>query len=252
MTARISADLHVHTCLSPCGDDLATPKAIVQVALERGLGIIGISDHNSAENVKAAIAAAGSLPLTVLPGMEVSSVEEVHLLSFFADLETALRAQEFVYGHLQPGENNELLFGYQYIVDEEDYVLGESKRLLIGSTDLSVDQIVSAVHGLEGVCIASHVDRDRYGLLYQLGFIPETLALDAVEITSDMTVSEVEEKFGVKIELPVIYSSDSHFAKDVGKNQTCFEIEAPTFSEVVMALRSEKGRRLIGRRKGDV
>ena len=239
------ADLHVHTCLSPCADDTMTPRAVVEAALGRGLSLIAICDHNSAENVEAAVLAAESLPLSVLPGMEITTAEEVHVLGIFESCRSALAIQEIVYEHLTPGRNDERLFGSQFVVDQYDYVTSENERLLIGATDLSIDQVVESIHDLGGLAIASHIQRERFGLLYQLGFVPDSLSLDAVELTSKTTLKEVGDRFGCSLSLPVVYDSDAHFRQDIGKIATEFAVLAPTFSEIVMALRGAEGRRLI-------
>ena len=242
---RLCADLHIHTCLSPCADDLMTPRTIVKTAIDRGLGLIAITDHNSAQNVEATIAAAEALPISVLPGIEITTEEEVHLLGLFDSCQSALAIQGIVYEHLTPGLNNEKLFGYQYVVDQDDFVIKENKRLLIGATNLAVDHVASSIHAFGGLCIAAHIERVRFGLLYQLGFIPEGLQLDAVELTSDISVSRIAQSFGCPIDVPVVYDSDAHYPIDVGRMTTTFEVEAPTLSEIKMALRGAEGRQLI-------
>lgn len=222
-----------------------TPRAVVETAVGRGLGLIAVCDHNSAENVEAAIAAAESLPISVLPGMEITTSEEVHILGIFETCQAALAMQETVYQHLTPGENNERLFGYQFVLDKDDYVISENKRLLIGATDLSIDRVVSAIHDLSGLAIAAHIDRERFGLLYQLGFMPEALQLDAVELTSNASLGDVSERFGCSISLPAVRDSDAHLPGDIGKHRTEFEVEAPTFSEIRMALQRREGRNII-------
>ncbi|RLC46600.1 MAG: histidinol-phosphatase [Candidatus Coatesbacteria bacterium] len=242
---RLRADLHIHTCLSPCADDLMTPKTVVKTALDRGLGLIAITDHNSTQNVEATVAAAEALPLSVLLGIEITTQEEVHLLGLFDNCQSALAIQEIVYKHLTPGINDEKLFGYQYVVDQDDYVIEENKRLLTGATNLAVDRVASSVQALGGLCIAAHIQRERFGLLYQLGFIPEKLAIDAVEITSDVSLLQVAKRFGCSIDFPVVYDSDAHYPDDIGKMTTTFEVEATTISELKMALKGISGRRII-------
>lgn len=219
-----------------------TPRAIIAKAIERGLGMIAISDHNSAENVEAAIAAADSTSLTIIPGMEITSSEEVHILGLFDSVTAAQGVQKVIYEHLNPGQNNEEFFGSQYVVDKDDYVISENKRLLIGATDLSVSEVVETIHKFSGLAVAAHIDRERFGLLYQLGFLPEGLELDAVELTGNSKLSEVEEKFRCSIDLPQICDSDSHFLDDIGRRTTEFLVEAPTLSEIRLALKGIDGR----------
>ena len=182
MLKRIKADLHIHTCLSPCGETDMTPAMIVQKAKSKRLDVIGICDHNSSENVRVIKNIGDKNNLKVLGGMEVTSKEEVHILALFDDDEDLSKLQKIVYENLK-GENNEELFGYQLIVDEQDEIIDLNKKLLIGATDLTVDEVVEHIHSLNGLAIASHVDRERFSLIGQLGFVPEGLDLDGLELS---------------------------------------------------------------------
>lgn len=245
MLGIVEADLHIHTCLSPCGDLLLSPRAAVAAARERGIGLIAVCDHNSAANVGAALRASRGTGVTVIPGLEATSSEEVHLLTIFPDEGRALEMQRQVHEHLLPGRNDAGLFGEQVIVNERDEVEGFDDRLLIGATSLSLEALVEATHLLGGLAIASHVDREAFGLIGQLGMVPEGLALDAVEISrnADPKTSRVLlpgcERF------PVIQSSDAHRVDEIGSATTRFRLEAPTFDELRMALRAEGGRGIV-------
>ena len=140
---RIKADLHVHTCLSPCSSLDMSPREVVNAALEKGLDLIGVCDHNSAENALAVKKAGSRNGLMVLGGMEVTSSEEAHLLVFFEDDDDLLGFQEFIYRHLA-GTNDEHAFGMQVVADDEDGVTGFCDRLLIGATSLPAEAIVAA------------------------------------------------------------------------------------------------------------
>jgi 3',5'-nucleoside bisphosphate phosphatase len=238
-----NADLHIHTCLSPCSDWEMSPKKIVHKSIDRELDIIAICDHNSAENVQAAIRLGEELGLCVLPGMEICSREEVHVLGIFSVIEQAQAMQEFVYTHL-PGENQAKLFGYQVIVDEKDEVCGEVSRLLIGASRLSLQDIVAKIYRLGGLSIASHVDRPSYGIIGQLGFIPEDLALDGLEVSYRVPLDDVRKKIHGVMNLPCITSSDAHFLDDIGKVKTVFALAAPTFAEIRLAIKGKHGRRI--------
>ena len=175
-------DLHIHTCLSPCADLEMSPRSIVKEAKRKGLHFIGICDHNSAENVGAAKKAGRSENIGVIGGMEVTSSEEVHILALF-DEGSRLRAlQQAVYRNLR-GTNDARLYGDQVVVNEEDEVVRFNRKLLIGATEIPIHEVVNLIHRLDGLAIASHVDREGFGIIGQLGFIPEDLPLDALEIT---------------------------------------------------------------------
>jgi len=234
-------DLHIHTCLSPCAELEMLPGLIAEQAKAKGLDCIGICDHNSAENVLAVQKAAAKHGVEVLKGMEICSSEEVHVLVFFQDDDALLKMQEIVYENL-PGQNNEAYFGQQLVVDEKDEVTGSLEKLLIGSTTLSVNEIVNLASDMGGLAVASHIDRDSFSIIAQLGFIPAQLPLDGVEVSWRCQPAQVAayKEYG----LPVIQSSDAHFLADIGKVQTTFRLESPSFSEVAMAFQGIEGRSL--------
>ncbi len=232
-------DLHIHTCLSPCAQSDMLPTTIIKQARDKNVDVVGICDHNSAENVLAVRKAGEKEGVQVLGGMEMSSSEEVHILAFFDDDGALLEMQNIVYENLF-GENDEKYFGEQLIVDEYDKIIGSTNKLLIGSTSLGIDRIVELVHSLGGLAVASHVDRDSFSIISQLGFIPKELPLDALELSWRCELSEVNnyESYG----LPLVKSSDAHFLSDIGKAVTTFSLSAPSFSEVVMAFQNVEGR----------
>ena len=242
MLRTLKADLHIHTCLSPCGDLEMSPKAIAKQAQIREIDILGVCDHNSAENVSALIKAAGMYEISVLPGLEITSQEEVHVLALFDGLEPALELQEIIYSNL-PGENDEDAFGLQVVVNEMGEVLRFNKRLLIGASTLTIEEVVEAIHALNGLAIASHIDREGFSLIGQLGFIPEHLALDALEISPKISYEEALAKFDPPF--PLICSSDAHFLEDIGSGFTSFYMEKATTDEIRRALLHEDGRRII-------
>jgi PHP family Zn ribbon phosphoesterase len=241
---KFKADLHIHSCLSPCSDWDMSPKKIVAKSLERQLDLIAICDHNTAENAAATSREGTRQGIAVLPGMEICSREEVHLVTLFKKIEDALKMQELIYTHL-PGKNQPEIFGHQVVADEHDQVLGENPRLLIGATQLSLHDIVEKTHHLGGICISAHVDRPSYSLMGQLGFIPGDLHLDAVEVSYrvplDKALSEVP---GIK-DYPCVTASDAHFLRDIGKVWTEFILAAPTLEEIRMALAGTEGRRIV-------
>jgi predicted metal-dependent phosphoesterase TrpH len=236
MMRKVRADLHLHTCLSPCADDQMQATAIVRQAKRMGLDMIGICDHNSAENVAAVVKAGLREGLSVIGGMEITSREEAHILGLFEDERDVMQMQEVVYENL-PGENYEESFGSQTVIDEWDRVVGANRRLLIGATTLTVEQVVEAIHERSGLAIASHVDRERFGLIGQLGFIPQGLSLDGLEVSRPSTMQQ-------EYDYPVVTSSDAHFLEDIGRNCTCFMLEDLSVSEIRKALRNEMGRSL--------
>jgi len=237
------ADMHIHSCLSPCGDWEMSPKAIVEKSREIELDIIAICDHNSVENAGAAITVGRIAGVTVLPGMEVCSKEEVHVVTLFETLEQALEMQEIVYENL-PGENDTNLWGDQIVANENNEVIYENVQLLIGATTLSLYEIVKKVHALDGICIASHIDRPAFGLISNLGFIPPDLNFDGLEISYRMEIKTARETIPGIDKYSCVTSSDAHYLHDIGKVWTGFFIKSPTFNEIRLALHNLEGRRL--------
>lgn len=216
------ADLHIHTCLSPCAALEMLPTMVVQRACEMGMDMIAICDHNSVENVGAVRCVAERLGVAVICGMEITSREEVHVLGLFQDEQLIESVQTAVYEHL-PGENDAEAFGEQLVVNAQDRLIRRNERLLIGATTLTLTEIIAMIHKARGIAIASHIDRPSFSLLSQLGFVPEGLALDGVEVANN-TAAELPEH------LSVVSSSDAHYPDEVGSKCTCFFIEEPSLS----------------------
>ncbi len=240
---RFKADLHIHTCLSPCSDWGMSPVRIIDQCCKVGMDIIAVCDHNSAENAEAVIRAGKKRAVTVLPGMEVCSREEVHLLAIFEDLQQAFFMQEYVYTHL-PGENRPEVFGHQIVASEKDEVIRENHKQLIGATRLGVYEIVEKTHSLKGISIASHIDRPAFGIISQLGFIPENLEVDAVEISYRMSLKTAREELPGIGDIPVVRSSDAHYPGDIGRAWTVFLMEAPNVEEIRFSLQGKGGRQM--------
>jgi len=242
MLRPFKADLHIHTCLSPCTELDMSPKGILTTAKKKEINIIGICDHNSSENSMAVMNAAKKMNINVIPGMEVTSQEEVHVLALFDNIENALKLQEYVYGNL-PGENDEDAFGMQVIVNEKEEVLGFNNKLLIGATTIPLEEVIRLIHSFDGITIASHIDRESFSIIGQLGFVPENLELDALEISPNITFEEAKKRYADNY--PFTCSSDAHYPDDIGKGFTSFLLKDGTVAEIKKALKNEDGRKLI-------
>ena len=235
------ADLHIHTCLSACADKTMLPAAIIKQAKLRGLDIIGICDHNSAQNVSAVKKAGEREGVGVLGGIEITSREEVHIMGFFEDDNNLEKMQQVIYENLS-GENKEDTFGEQLIADEDDKIIGFNPKLLIGASNLPIDEIVGLVYSLGGMAIASHIDREAFGIIGQLGFMPEGLALDAVEVSANCPSNKISNYKGYGF--PVVRFSDAHFLPDIGKSFSTCLLNEPSFAEFAMALKGIEGRKV--------
>ena len=241
MLKTFNCDFHIHTCLSPCSDLDMHPQALVGKILEAKLDVAAICDHNSSENVPFVMNAARGKNLNILPGMEVTTSEEVHILAIFDSLDNLARLQEVVYSHLD-GENDETLFGVQAIVNEIGEVEGLNDRLLIGATDLSLDKLICHIHEFEGLAIAAHIDRESFSVLSQLGFIDEKVKFDALEVTPLIGIEKAKIKYQELSNYSFITSSDAHFLKDVGKAKTKIILKEISVAELKMAFAGQNGR----------
>ena len=240
MLREFKADLHIHTCLSPCAETEMTPRMIVEQAVRRGLDIIGICDHNSAENLIYVKKAAESQNITVIGGMEITSKEEVHILALFDNEEKLFGLQKYVYDNL-PGENNEDVFGRQLIINQEGKVLANTDRLLIGATEIELNILVKKIKALKGAVIASHIDREGFSLTGQLGFIPEDIELDGLEISARADKERMKNQYE---NFRLVSFSDAHILSDIDRTSTIFSLAAPTVEEIIKALAGLENRKV--------
>ncbi len=244
MLKVFNCDLHIHTCLSPCAELDMYPQALVDQAIKAGLDIIAICDHNASENVPYVIKAAHGKNLKIFAGMEITTSEEVHFLALFDSLSDLNKLQEFVYHHL-PGKNDEGRFGVQAIVNEIGEVEGLSEKLLIGATDIALNDLLDYVHQQNGLAIASHIDRESFSVLSQLGFIHESFVFDALEITPLTGFRKAREQYRELDHYAFIMSSDAHFLKDIGQTMSKIILAEPTLAELKMAFLRQKGRCVV-------
>ena len=242
---KYRADLHIHTVLSPCGDLEMSPANIIAKAREKGLDIIGITDHNTTRHCKLILKLAEAAGIFVLMGAEVTTREEVHCLTFFENDDQLSEFQLYLEEHLPPIPNNTEKFGYQVVVDEDEQIIDEIEFLLLSALDQSIEQIEQKVHSLGGIFIPAHIDRPSYSIISQLGFIPTDLLIDGVEISAKCKVQSVIPFLGKKTERTIIRDSDAHYVKNIGQAYTVFEMENRTFNEIKLALQGKLGRKVI-------
>ncbi|MFN3534075.1 MAG: PHP domain-containing protein [Desulfatiglandales bacterium] len=242
---EFKADLHIHTCLSPCGDLDMTPKKIIGKAKELGIGILAVTDHNSCGNVKVTQHLGEEAGLVVLPGIEITTREEVHLIAIFGEIGPLEELESFIYEGLDVPNRPEI-FGYQVLVNEREEVEGFVEPLLIAASRLSLEEAVFWIKELGGLSIAAHIDKQSYSVFSQLGFIPPGLNFDAVEVWDGSGYSRLKKEFVDLSRFPVLTSSDAHFLHEIGRKSTLFYIQSGAFEEVAKALRSQEGRYIKG------
>jgi PHP family Zn ribbon phosphoesterase len=245
MIRAFRCDLHIHTCLSPCAGLDMYPSALVGRAVAERLDVIAICDHNASENVPHVIRAARGCKLVVLPGMEITSSEEVHLLALFDNVDGLRQLQDIVYSHL-PGINDESRFGCQAIVNEMDEVEGFNERLLIGATELALADLVRHVHDFGGLTVASHIDRESFSVISQLGFVDPEIPFDALEISGRTGLAGARRKYPGLAGYAFLTSSDAHRIEDIGSGYTEILLEKPSVHELKMAFSGQGGRRIAG------
>jgi len=236
------ADLHIHTVLSPCGDLEMSPVNIVKFAKEQRLDIIGITDHNSTKHCKLTRELASRNNIFVLCGTEVTSKEEVHCLTYFETDEQLDAFQLFLDQKLPEISNENNRFGYQVIVDENENIIEEENRLLISAIDASMDQIEQKTHELGGLFIPAHIDRPKFSIISQLGFVPFDLNADAFEISAKTNLDTFLQKNKYLKDKSFIKSSDSHYIEHIGQTHSHFFMNEISFQEIKQALLRLNGR----------
>ena len=242
---EFKADMHIHTVLSPCGSLEMSPRIIVKSALDAGLDIIAITDHNSTKQAQIIKQLAENEGLVVFCGAEINSLEEVHCLALFEHDYELFQFQVYLDQHLIPIKNDPSYFGFQVVVDADELILEEEERLLINALDVDVVQIEKQVHQLNGLFIPAHIDRPFNGILSQLGFFPEKLNVDAVELSQHAKISNWIGNSKIPSGTSIIRSSDAHQPEMIGIVFTTFKMENASFSEIRLALRGQEGRSVV-------
>ncbi len=218
-----------------------SPKNIVERAKEVGLDIIAVTDHNMVENSFYAQKIGKHIGLTVLFGMELQTQEEIHVLAIFDDFHVAMEFQKLIYSLLPPIKNDENYFGDQIVVDENNEILRFEERLLLNSSRISIEEAVNWIKSHGGIAIPSHIDSKVFSIISQLGFIPEDLPFDALEIKKRENIPNII-PFIINKDIPFVTFSDAHYLNDIGKKRTLLKMENPTCKEIEMALKLMKGK----------
>lgn len=218
-------DLHIHSALSPCAEEEMTPNNIVNMAYIKGLDIIAVTDHNSALNCEAILKCAKARGIVAVPGMEIETREEVHMVCFFPGLEEAMKMHDIVNNALPKIENREEIFGQQLIMDEDDNIIGKYKQMLLTAADLGIDEVFEIVDNLHGVVIPAHVDRDSYSIISNLGIVPDYLDIKYLEFSKDCMVSEFLNKNPYLSNYKFLKSSDAHNLGQILEKESTIELE---------------------------
>lgn len=233
----ITYDLHIHTGLSPCSEEEMTPNNIVNMALISELDVIAITDHNTCENIEAVLEVAKSTDLVVIPGIEVETKEEIHMICLFPSCECAYNMQCEVYEHLPQMKNRKSIFGEQILYDSEDERIGTVERLLSFATDITLDELFELCERFQGVCIPAHIDRPSYSIISNLGMLPDNLKFETLEVSRHSDVKIYRKKYST---YRVIQSSDAHELGHIGMCLETLEVDERSIMGVINKLKSQK------------
>lgn len=233
---KLSYDLHIHSCLSPCGDEDMTPANIVGMASIKNLDIIAVTDHNSSKNCPAVCKLAEQYNIIAIPGMELCTMEEVHVLCLFLSLEDALRFSGFVYSKLIKIPNNEKIFGKQQQIDEKDHIIGSEPYLLINATEISFDSLGELMLEYSGIYIPAHLDKNSNSLLSNLGFIPPDSKFLCAEIKDKNKIEEIYKKNHYLANCNIISNSDAHSLGAINEPDNFLQVRSKSRKDILKAL----------------
>ena len=236
----LSYDLHIHSCLSPCGDNESTPANIVGMAFVKELDVIAICDHNTSKNCAAASEVAKAYGKTLICGMEITTEEEVHVVCLMPDLNKALELDEYVNKRIMPIENNPDIFGEQFIFISDDEIIGHENKLLINATTISFSEVFPLVKDLGGVAVPAHIDKQANSLLANLGFIPPDSTFKTVELKNLNNLTELKENHDYLNRCKAITSSDAHYLRDINEPVNFLHAEENSALAVIETLKNPK------------
>ncbi|MDY5230367.1 MAG: PHP domain-containing protein [Eubacteriales bacterium] len=229
---KLYYDFHIHSALSPCGDNDMTPNNLINMSIIKGLDAVALTDHNACENVRAAAAVAGD-KIIFIPGMEVETSEEVHIVTLFPTADAAEEMQRILVDSSPYIPNRPEIFGNQYIMDENDEICGEIDRMLVTASGLDIYTVVAAAKDLGGIAYPAHIDRESYSVLSNLGFIPPDLDISSVEIT-EKSRTALEGEYSNRYN--IITSSDAHYLWDISERNHYIEVSDASVRGILNAI----------------
>jgi len=232
-------DLHIHSCLSPCGDDDMTPGNIVGMAAIKGLDVIAVTDHNSCKNCPAVMKLAEQFGVLAIPGMEINTSEEVHAVCLFPELSQAMAFDAYVYERLMPFPNKEEIFGKQQICNEDDEVVGTVPYLLINSVDISFDALWELVRSYGGVMFPAHIEKSANSLIANLGFVPPDSRFRTAELKDLKKLHEVRRNNPYLEGCRIISNSDAHYLEHINEPSLTLPVRERSARAVIETLLGE-------------
>lgn len=234
---NVRYDLHLHSCLSPCGSDDMTPYNVVNMAALLKLQLIALTDHNSAGNCRAAMKAGEKAGVVVVPGMELCTSEEIHVVCLFPDIDLAEAFSDYVHHAIPPIQNETEVFGHQYYMDHEDGIDREEELLLIAASGISIDHAPSLVREFGGYCYPAHIDRPSFSLLSAFGVIDESMGFRYAEISDHGDLSALREQYPALNHMRILCSSDAHCLENMREAKDTIALAECSPKGLIAALR---------------
>ncbi len=231
-------DFHNHSCLSPCGDNDMTPYNFVNMAKLIGLDAVALTDHNTCLNCPAAVKAGKNAGLTVIPGMELCTSEEVHVVCLFPDVERALDFSGYVRKTLPPVKNREDIFGQQLIMNEADEVIGKEELLLTTASGIGIYQVAGLVKEYGGCAFPAHINRSSYSVIANLGGISLDMGFGSAELTPDADINLFYEKYPDLKKMKILYNSDAHYLENMNMNPKHLEVDSFDVDLIIKTIRN--------------
>lgn len=226
--SRYYYDLHIHSCLSPCGDDDSTPHNIVGMGVLAGLQIMALTDHNTCKNCPAFFAAAKKHGIIPVPGMELTTAEDIHMVCLFPTLETAMAFDKEIEKRRVLVKNRVDVFGEQMILNEKDEIIATEPYLLSNATTVTLEESIPLAQKFGAICYPAHIDREANGIVAVLGSIPETLPLSCVELHDG--AKENEYRPLLPPDCKVVVGSDAHYLWDIRDKDRFLDLDDTPYS----------------------
>ena len=234
-------DFHIHSCLSPCGDNDMTPNNLVNMAALSGCEIIALTDHNTCRNTPAALKAGEEAGVLVLPGMELETAEAIHVVCLFETLDGASRFSDYVYGRMPHVPNKAEIFGEQRILNENDELVGIEENLLLVSTEISFGEALALAESYGGTAFPAHVDRDSYSVLSALGSIPPEAGFKTAEVSRDGDLERLCQTNPELRGMRILRDSDSHYLETLTGEPSRIHLPEKSARAVLEAIRQGLG-----------
>ncbi len=237
---KVYYDLHLHSCLSPCGDNEMTPYNLVNMAKLFGYDIIALTDHNCCKNCESAVKIGQQIGVTVVPGMELCTSEEIHCVCLFPDVDRAMEFSNFVKSKMPPVKNKEHIFGEQLVMDCEDGVVEKEEILLTTAADISIEYLPDIIEQYDGVCYPAHIDRSSYSIISALGDFNSYLKVKCFELTPNADADEYLKKYEGTRGKTILRSSDAHYLENMREPEFCLDLPENSARALINYLKANK------------